>query len=83
MPRSRVLVKLAGTWEGIQAARVLEKEGIRCNITLIFGCIQAIAAAQAGARLISPFPGRIKDWHAANGGAETYEPAEHRRELGP
>jgi transaldolase len=76
VPRSRVLVKLAGTWEGIQAARVLEKEGIRCNITLIFGCIQAIAAAQAGARLISPFPGRIKDWHAANGGAETYEPAE-------
>jgi transaldolase len=61
--RSRVLVKLAGTWEGIQAARELEKEGITCNITLIFGFIQAVAAAQAGARLISPFPGRIKDWH--------------------
>lgn len=74
VPRSRVLVKLAGTWEGIQAARELEKEGITCNITLIFGFIQAVAAAQAGARLISPFPGRIKDWHAANGGEQTYEP---------
>jgi len=76
VPRSRVLVKLAGTWEGIQAARELEKEGITCNITLIFGFIQAVAAAQAGARLISPFPGRIKDWHAANGGTPTYEPKE-------
>jgi len=75
VPRSRVLVKLAGTWEGIQAARELEKEGITCNITLIFGFIQAVAAAQAGARLISPFPGRIKDWHSANGGVPTYEPA--------
>jgi len=74
--RSRVLIKLAGTWEGIQAARVLEKEGITCNITLIFGFIQAVAAAQAGARLISPFPGRIKDWHGANGGTPTYEPRE-------
>lgn len=61
VPRSRVLVKLAGTWEGIAAARELEKEGITCNITLIFGFIQAVAAAQAGARLISPFPGRIKE----------------------
>jgi len=76
VPRSRVLVKLAGTWEGIQAARELEKEGITCNITLIFGFIQAVAAAQAGARLISPFPGRIKDWHAANGGTPTYEPSD-------
>jgi len=74
VPRSRVLVKLAGTWEGIQAARELEKEGITCNITLIFGFIQAVAAAQAGARLISPFPGRIKDWVSANGGTPTYEP---------
>ena len=73
--RSRVLVKLAGTWEGIQAARELEREGIRCNITLIFGFIQAVAAAQAGARLISPFPGRIKDWAAANGGSPAYEPS--------
>jgi len=76
VPRSRVLVKLAGTWEGIQAARELEKEGISCNITLIFGFIQAVAAAQAGARLISPFPGRIKDWHSTNGGFPTYSPAE-------
>jgi len=74
--RSRVLVKLAGTWEGIQAARELEKEGITCNITLIFGFIQAVAAAQAGARLISPFPGRIKDWHSANGGKQNYAPGE-------
>ena len=74
--RSRVLVKLAGTWEGIQAARILEKDGITCNITLIFGFIQAVAAAQAGARLISPFPGRVKDCHSANGGAPTYEPDE-------
>jgi transaldolase len=55
VPRSRVLVKLAGTWEGIQAAKVLEKEGITCNITLIFGFIQAVAAAQAGARLSTAF----------------------------
>ena len=74
--RSRILIKLAGTWEGIAAARILEKEGITCNITLIFGFIQAVAAAQAGARLISPFPGRIKDWHGANGGEATYPPAE-------
>jgi transaldolase len=74
--RSRVLIKLAGSWEGIQAARVLEKEGITCNITLIFGFIQAVAAAQAGARLISPFPGRIKDWAAANGGSAAYAPEE-------
>ena len=74
VPRSRVLIKLAGTWEGIAACRVLEKEGITCNITLIFGFIQAVAAAQAGARLISPFPGRIKDWVSANGGEPDYEP---------
>ena len=74
--RSRVLVKLAGTWEGIAAARILAKDGITCNITLIFGFAQGVAAAQAGARLISPFPGRVKDWHAANGGAPTYEPDE-------
>ena len=76
VPRSRVLIKLAGTWEGIKACEELEKEGITCNITLIFGFIQAVAAAQAGARLISPFPGRIKDWAAANGGKPAYEPAE-------
>ena len=74
VPRSRVLIKLAGTWEGIKACEELEKEGITCNITLIFGFMQAVAAAQAGARLISPFPGRIKDWHSANGGEATYPP---------
>ena len=74
--RDRILVKLAGTWEGIKAAEILEAEGITCNITLVFGFAQAVAAAQANARLISPFPGRIKDWHSANGGAPTYEPPE-------
>ena len=69
-------MKLAGTWEGIRAARILEKDGITCNITLIFGFAQGVAAAQAGARLISPFPGRVKDWFSANGGAPTYEPDE-------
>ena len=63
----RVLIKLPATWEGIQAARVLEAEGIKCNITLVFGHCQAVAAAQAGAHLISPFPGRILEWHKANG----------------
>ena len=61
VPRTRVLVKLAGTWEGIQAAKVLEKEGITCNITLIFGFIQAVAAAQAGARLSTGPQDRIRD----------------------
>jgi hypothetical protein len=58
VPRSRVLIKLAGTWEGVRAAEALEKDGIQCNITLVFGFCQAVAAAQAGATLISPFPGR-------------------------
>ena len=58
VPRSRVLIKLAGTWEGVRAAETLEKDGIRCNITLVFGFCQAVAAAQASATLISPFPGR-------------------------
>lgn len=65
--KDRVLIKLAGTWEGIQAARILEEEeGVRCNITLIFSFLQAVAAAQAGVYLISPFPGRILDWHRKN-----------------
>lgn len=66
--KSRVLVKLAATWEGIMAASVLEKEGIRCNLTLIFSVVQAIACAQYGAHLISPFPGRILDWHKTKQG---------------
>ena len=61
--RQRVLIKIASTWEGIQAAKVLEKEGIHCNMTLLFCLPQAIAAAEAGAKLISPFVGRIYDWH--------------------
>jgi transaldolase len=72
--RSRILIKLAGSWEGIQAARILEKEGIQCNITLIFSFLQAAAAAQAGAYLISPFPGRMLDWHKAKGGKEGFHP---------
>jgi transaldolase len=62
----RVLIKIAGTWEGIRAAEILEKSGIQCNITLIFNAIQAAASAEAGAFLISPFVGRILDWHKAN-----------------
>eukprot|EP00529_Nitzschia_sp_RCC80_P021785 CAMPEP_0113517856 /NCGR_PEP_ID=MMETSP0014_2-20120614/42502_1 /TAXON_ID=2857 /ORGANISM="Nitzschia sp." /LENGTH=386 /DNA_ID=CAMNT_0000415121 /DNA_START=106 /DNA_END=1266 /DNA_ORIENTATION=+ /assembly_acc=CAM_ASM_000159 len=72
--RSRVLIKLAGTWEGIQAARQLEKENIQCNITLIFSYLQAAAAAQAGAYLVSPFPGRVLDWHRSKTGRESYHP---------
>lgn len=73
--KSRVLIKLAGTWQGIQAARVLEREdGVRCNITLVFSFLQAAAAAQAGAYLISPFPGRILDWYKSKNGKEGYHP---------
>jgi transaldolase len=61
--REHVLIKLASTWEGIQAAKVLEKEGIHCNMTLLFSLAQAAAAADAGAKLISPFVGRILDWY--------------------
>jgi transaldolase len=61
--RERILIKIASTWEGIKAAEILEKEGIRCNLTLLFSKIQAIACAEAGARLISPFVGRILDWY--------------------
>ncbi|WP_417580349.1 transaldolase [Nitrincola sp.] len=63
--RERVLIKIASTWEGIQAAKTLEKEGIQCNLTLLFGFSQAKACADAGAFLISPFVGRILDWHKA------------------
>ncbi|SMB77711.1 transaldolase [Deinococcus hopiensis] len=71
--RDRVLIKLAATWEGIRAAEVLEREGIRCNLTLVFSLEQAIACAQAGAFLISPFVGRITDWHKKAEGRESYE----------
>lgn len=72
---SRVLIKIASTWEGIRAAEQLEKEGIRCNLTLLFSFVQAVACAQAGAHLISPFVGRILDWHLASSGRDSY-PAE-------
>lgn len=64
--RERVLIKIASTWEGIRAAEILEKEGIRCNMTLLFALAQAVACAEAGAQLISPFVGRILDWFKAN-----------------
>jgi transaldolase len=68
--RSRVLIKLAATWEGIQAARVLEANGIQCNLTLLFSFAQAVACAEAGVFLISPFVGRILDWHKKNVGGD-------------
>jgi transaldolase len=73
--RERVLIKLASTWEGIRAAEILEKEGIHCNMTLLFGLHQAIAAAEAKATLISPFVGRILDWYKKETGKD-YAPAE-------
>jgi transaldolase len=69
--KSRVLIKIASTWEGIQAAAELEKEGINCNLTLLFSFAQAVACADAGAYLISPFVGRILDWHLAARGASS------------
>lgn len=68
--RDRVLIKIASTWEGIKAAEILEQEGIHCNLTLLFGIHQAIACADAGITLISPFVGRILDWHKANTGQD-------------
>jgi transaldolase len=68
--RERVLIKIASTWEGIQAAAILEKEGIHCNMTLLFSLEQAIACAEAGVQLISPFVGRIYDWYKKNTGQE-------------
>ncbi|MCM1512179.1 MAG: transaldolase [Oxalobacter formigenes] len=70
IPRERVLIKIASTWEGIEAARVLEKEGIRCNMTLLFSLPQAAACAEAGVQLISPFVGRIYDWYKKSTGQE-------------
>lgn len=70
IPRERVLIKIASTWEGINAARVLEKEGIRCNMTLLFSLAQAVACAEAGVQLISPFVGRIYDWYKKSTGQE-------------
>ncbi|HET8694356.1 MAG TPA: transaldolase [Aquabacterium sp.] len=73
--RERVLIKVAATWEGIQAARVLEQEGIRCNLTLLFAFAQAQACGDAGVRLISPFVGRIYDWYKKSAGSQWDEGA--------
>ena len=70
--RDRVLIKIASTWEGIKAAEVLEKEGIHCNLTLLFSFAQAVAAAEAGVTLISPFVGRILDWFKKHTGRDSY-----------
>lgn len=74
--KERVLIKIAATWEGIKAAEVLEKEGIHCNLTLLFGLHQAIACAEAGITLISPFVGRILDWYKKDTGRDSYPAAE-------
>jgi transaldolase len=74
--KERVLIKMASTFEGIRAAELLEKEGINCNLTLLFNFSQAAAAADAGAFLISPFVGRILDWHKASADRTDYSPAE-------
>ncbi|WP_250459661.1 transaldolase [Microbulbifer litoralis] len=70
--RERVLIKMASTWEGIAAAAVLEREGIHCNLTLLFSFCQAVACAEAGVTLISPFVGRILDWHKAASGRDDF-----------
>eukprot|EP00611_Tribonema_gayanum_P015409 TRINITY_DN2723_c0_g1_i1.p1 TRINITY_DN2723_c0_g1~~TRINITY_DN2723_c0_g1_i1.p1 ORF type:complete len:336 (-),score=131.86 TRINITY_DN2723_c0_g1_i1:120-1127(-) len=70
--KSRILIKIASTWEGIQAAKVLEAEGITCNLTLLFSLAQAAAAAEAGATLVSPFVGRILDWFKKSTGTASY-----------
>ena len=72
----RILIKIASTWQGIRAAEVLEKEGINCNLTLLFSEAQARACAEAGVYLISPFVGRILDWYKANSDRKEYAPAE-------
>src|SRR5579884_1914518 len=74
--RQRVLIKIASTWKGIRAAERLEKEGIHCNLTLLFGIHQAVACAEAGVTLISPFVGRILDWYKKSTGRASYEPHE-------
>jgi transaldolase len=68
--RERILIKIAATWEGAQAAKIVQKEGIQCNLTLMFSLPQAVACAEAGARLISPFVGRIYDWFKKSTGKE-------------
>ncbi len=72
----RILIKIASTWEGIRAAERLERQGIHCNLTLMFSLTQAVASAEAGATLISPFVGRIMDWYKQAEGVEGYAPAD-------
>lgn len=74
--RDRILIKIASTWEGIKAAEILEKEGIHCNLTLLFGLHQAIACAEAKVTLVSPFVGRILDWYKKDTGRDSYPPSE-------
>ena len=74
--KERILIKIASTWEGIKAAEILEKEGIRCNLTLLFNFCQAVACAEANVTLISPFVGRILDWHKAKTGKDNFLPDE-------
>jgi transaldolase len=76
IPRERILIKLATTWEGISASRQLTKEGIHCNMTLLFSFAQAVACAEAGVQLISPFVGRILDWYKKSTGQAEFAPAE-------
>lgn len=73
--KERILIKVAATWEGIQAAQQLTREGIHCNLTLLFSFAQAVACAEAGVQLISPFVGRILDWHKKSTGRD-YQPSE-------
>lgn len=75
IPRERILIKIASTWEGIEAAKILEQEGIHCNMTLLFCLAQAIACAEVGAQLVSPFVGRIYDWFKKSTGID-YEGAD-------
>ena len=82
IPRERVLIKIASTWEGIQAARALEAEGVRCNLTLLFSFCQAVACGEAGVRLISPFVGRIYDWAKKAAGPQ-WDEAAHAGEHDP
>ncbi len=74
--KERILIKLAATWEGIEAARQLKSDGIRCNLTLLFSFAQAVACAEAGVQLVSPFVGRILDWHKKSTGVAGYKPNE-------
>jgi transaldolase len=76
IPRERILIKVASTWEGICAARQLSRDTIRCNLTLLFSFAQAVACAEAGVQLVSPFVGRILDWHRKATGRDSYPPAE-------